>query len=362
MAATTRPAVDPLAAAAVPQLPWDSDHPLARLALRSPRDFELFQLLHVLERTLSRSAPIGKQGPARLEPIRIRPMLDLTFPPADIDTIEWRDGGGSIPDRLLITTTFLGLYGANSPLPTHFTEALMAEDDDDVRVRDFLDLFHHRVHSLLYRVWVKYRYYVTFRYDGSDAISHALRGMLGLGTAALDDAVGVDPVRLFRYVGLLSQQPRSAAGLEGMLRDFFAGIDISVQPCVGRWLRIERNDQNRMGLGKCTLGSDMLLGERVFDRSGKFRIRAGPVGLDEFQRLLPDGEHSRALAELTRFYCIDPIDFDVEVTLRGDEVPETPLTPSGCIGRLGWTTWMKSRPCADKPVVFRAHQRTAPVA
>lgn len=344
--------------------PFDQAHALIKRILSRQRDFDFYQLLHLLETHFGDVAPIGRQGPVGDERLRLRPTLSLGFPSADIDEIEWIDGQAVLPDRLRITTTFLGLYGTNSPLPTHFTERLVLSKDDpdeyekDERERAFLDLIHHRIYSMLYRVWVKYRYYVTFREGGDDGISQVVRGLLGIGTACGAGTLGdrlrqMHPVRLFRYAGLMSQRPRNAAGLEGMLRDWLGGIPVQVTACVGRWLRIEMSDQNRMGLGKCTLGNDLLTGERVFDRSGKFRVRLGPLDYATYESFLPDTENARKLAEMVHFYTDDPLDFDVELVLRGDQVPDNTMggaTP----GRLGWTSWNKSQPSADKSVIFRA--------
>lgn len=330
---------------------WNEFHPLVRLALSRPRDFEFFQLLHLVERIEHQTPPIGQQGPARAEIVRLRPLAHLGFPASDLDSAEWQvspDATG----RLVVTTTFMGLYGVDSPLPTHITEALLSEQDEDLRVREFLDIFHHRIYSLLYRVWKKYRYYVVFRGDGRDPISEVLRGLLGIGTRGLEKPMSVNPIRLFRYAGLLSQKPRSAVGLVGQLEDYFDGLPVDLESCVGRWLPIQPNDRNVLGQAKCSLGADFLLGERLFDRSGKFRVKIGPVGFDDFVRFLPSGDASSELAELVRFYCEDPLECDAEVTLRGEEVPDTPLGGEGMLGRLSWTSWLKSGPAEDKSVVL----------
>lgn len=344
--------------------PLDDKHALIRRILSRQRDFDFYQLLHLLEQFFPDVTPIGRHGPVDGERIRIRPDLNLNFPAGDIASIEWLDGKAIVPDRLLITTTFMGLYGTNSPLPTHFTERLMSYKDDpdeydkDDRERGFLDLLHHRIYSLLYRVWVKYRYYVTFHGDGNDNISQVVRGLLGIGTACGANTLGdrlkqVHPVRLFRYVGAFSQRPRTAGGLEGIIRDWLGGESTVVIACVGRWLRIEPSDQNRMGLGKCSLGSDFLTGERIFDRSGKFRVQLGPVDYATFEQFLPDQPKAATLAELVRLYLDDPLDFDIEVILKGEQVPEMPASAVGSVGRLGYTTWLRSKPTPDKSVIFR---------
>jgi type VI secretion system protein ImpH len=334
---------------------WTDNHPLVRLVLSRPREFDFFQLLHLIEQLERDAAPIGSQGPAADEPVRLRPTLNLSFPCGDLAEARWLEEVGN--GHLQVTTTFLGLYGSDSPLPAHFTEALLAESKEDERVRDFVDLFHHRILSLLYRVWKKYRYYVTFKTDGSDAISQVVRGFLGIGTPHLDESLDISPLRLFRYVGLLSQRPRSAAGLIGQLADCFEGIGFDIGQCVGRWVWIQPNDRNALGVEKCTLGQDFLLGERIFDRSGKFRVKVGPVGFDDYASFLPNGSAAADLSQIVRFYCDDPLEHDIEVTLRGEEVPETPLGEPGLLGRLSWTTWLKSQPSADKSVIFSGATR-----
>ncbi len=342
----------------MPSETWTASHPLVRLVLSRPREFAFFQLLHLIERLERDAAPVGQQGPACDEPVRLRPALSLGFPSADLDAAEWRDEAIAGNGYLQITTTFLGLYGSDSPLAPHFTEALLAEREDDERVRGFIDLFHHRIFSLLYRVWKKYRYYVTFKSDGSDAISQVVRGFLGIGTPRLDESLQIHPLRLFRYVGLLSQRPRSAVGLIGQLSDFFEGIEFDVEQCVGRWLWVQPSDRNVLGVEKCTLGQDFLVGERIFDRSGKFRVKVGPIGFDDYLRFLPTGDAAAELSEVIHFYCEDPLQHDIEVTLRGEEVPETPLGKEDMLGRLSWTTWLKSRPSEDKSVIFEAFRST----
>lgn len=331
---------------------WTAGHPLARWALSEAHAFEFFQLLHLLELTCRGAPALGEQGPAANEAVRLRPAMGLGFPAADLASADWGESALSGRGRIRLTMTFLGLYGSDSPLPTHFTEALLAEKEDDERVREFIDLFHHRVYSLLYRVWKKYRYYVTFRSDGHDPISEIVRGLLGIGTAHLDGGLSIHPVKLFRYVGLHVQRPRSASGLVGELKAYFETIPVDLEPCVGRWLWIDPAERNVMGLGKCTLGTDFLVGERIFDRSGKFRVKLGPVGFEDYSRFLPTGSAAAELAQIVKLYCGDPLDFDIQVTLKGDEVPDLPLRGQGFLGRLSWTSWLKSKPCGDKSAIF----------
>ena len=95
--------------------------------------------------------------------MRFRPLLSFAFPATDVERVERvGDGDGTRPPYR-VTVNFLGLYGESSPLPAFLTEELMADDPEDSPRRDFLDLFHHRLVSLFYRCWQKYRHQVQYR-------------------------------------------------------------------------------------------------------------------------------------------------------------------------------------------------------
>jgi predicted component of type VI protein secretion system len=107
----------------------------------------------------------------------------------------------------------------------------------------------------------------------------------------------------------------------------------------------------------------MLLGERLYDRAGRFRIKLGPLGFEEYTQFLPPGKSAAELAELVRFYTGDPLEFDIQLTLKGEEVPELPLGERGMLGRLSWTTWLKSKPADATEIIFPpGHERRIPVA
>src|SRR5947208_260754 len=104
--------------------PWTPDHPLAARVLDAPYNFEFFQLLHLIERLLPQNPALGEHGPPARESVRLRPTLDLVFPASDLDRADWRETAAG-DGQLRLSTTFLGLYGSDSPLATHFTERLL---------------------------------------------------------------------------------------------------------------------------------------------------------------------------------------------------------------------------------------------
>lgn len=323
-----------------------TDGPLEGRPFEEAERYSFFQLVRLLERYHQPRARVGGEGPASGEILRFRPDASLGFPASDVVSVEEIPAGEDQPARVRITTSFLGLYGSTSPLPVFYTEEMLRRDPDEDPVRAFIDLFHHRLISLFYRCWEKYRYHIQFEGEGKDAFSRRMFGFIGLGTAGLTDRTGLPAARLIRYAGLLTQKPRSAAALEGMVSDFFGGIPVHVVQWVARWVTIQPEQRIRLGVGNNRLGVDASLGEKVLSRSAQFRVALGPMRYDAYLSFLPDGESFRMLNALIVLFLNDPLEFDIELQVHGEEILPLQLKSQGG-GRLGWTTWLPTEKFED---------------
>ncbi|MBU2550296.1 MAG: type VI secretion system baseplate subunit TssG [Proteobacteria bacterium] len=320
--------------------------------LESGHRFSFFQALRLIELIHPEAPRLGGRGPAAREIVRLRPDLSLVFPKSDLKAIEREAGTPEGLERFLVTVGFLGLYGSVSPLPTFYTESIYADDDPDaVRVRRFLDVFHHRLTSLFYRTWWKYRYTVQFEPDGQDEFSRRLLPLTGRAeTPALRD---VPRMELLASLGLLTQLPRSAASLERFLAAFFDHVPVRVIQCIERWVILKPDQKNALGRRNAELGLDCLAGEKVRDRRGRFRVRLGPLGFEAFLSFTPKGEQFKLLCGLVQLFVMDPLDFEVEVVLKGDEARPMQLT-ARAPNHLGWTSWLVSAPGKDLSVTFKS--------
>jgi type VI secretion system protein ImpH len=309
--------------------------------LAESRRYSFFQLVRLVLAGRPDAVAPGGAGPAAREPLRFRPNASLDFAVSDVEELERLETPGG--ERYRVTVNFMGLYGPASPLPNHFTEELLWGGTDAAGARDFLDLFHHRVISFLYRSWEKYRYPVQFDPDTLDDFSRRALCLIGLGTRGMEAAVGLSVLPLLRTSGSLASRHRSAAGLEGLLRDHFAGVGVRVDPCLERLVPIPRDQLFRLGRRGSRLGEDTCLGEAVRDRSGAFRITLGPLdGADQFRSFLPRGENLQRLVRLVRLYVADPLDFDVTLRLRAPAVPALQLAPDADLP-LGQMSWIAPR-------------------
>jgi type VI secretion system protein ImpH len=300
----------------------------------------------------------------------------LSFPPSAIHDLLLPSSEIAVP---VLVQAFMGLTGPSGVLPRHYTELLYrlqrdAKGPEKYALRDWLDLFNHRLVSLFYLAWEKYRFYIPYErreYEGAtpDAFTSCLFSFVGLEPAALKGRLRVatmevrdDEVRekllarivdlhLFRYAGLLGHRPRCAIALEAMLEDYFQ-ISASVKQFQGQWLPIEPASRLyfQSEPGNNQLGVSTVVGERVWDMQSKFRVRLGPLRYQQFLELVPDRapEPDRKdfflLVQLVRLYVEPTLDFDVQLLLKGDDVPDCQLSQGTGIGaRLGWNTWLITR-------------------
>jgi type VI secretion system protein ImpH len=243
--------------------------------------------------------------------------------------------------------------GAGGALPTVYTDTLLRpEARRHTAARDFLDLFHHRLVSLFYRAWEKYNVPALWERGrrwgdgrvGDDAFSRRLFDFIGLGLEPLRDRLAVPDGALLYYAGFFAQQHRPACVLESLLVDYF-GRPARVVTFHGQWLRLPPDQQSRSGRnGVCNrLGIDSVAGGTVWDDQSKFRVRVGPLGIDDFFAFLPGGTYAAELMDLVRFFARGELDFDVQLVLKAPEVPMCQAARGVGGAQLGRSSWLKRR-------------------
>lgn len=322
-----------------------------------PGAFDFHQAVRLLEREAGPAAG-GEGDTARA--VRFRASADFGFPSAEVVSVA--PGEDGTPE---MTVAFLSLGGAQGPLPPPLAERVADRAaEGDVAGRDFLDLFHHRLVSLVYQIGRRTRPVLQEVAPHETETAGSLRALIGLGTPGLAGRLpGVDDRALLARAGLLAHQVRSQAGLGGLLADHF-GVPVCVEPLVGRWLPIPEDQRTRIGRAGAsrTLGSDAVLGARWHDPQAAVGIRMGPMGMDLYRSFLPaepvtgepaDGRALVELRELVRFYAGAETDFVLTLVLRAAEVPRARLSAARTAEspRLRWSAWVLTRSVAEDAAV-----------
>ncbi len=328
---------------------WGTDRPLEDLLFAEGWRFEFFQAARLLERLYPERVPPGEGSDPAAETVSFRSRVGLDFPATEIASITPADGGPAA-----MTVNFLGLAGVLGPLPPPVTELVMqAAWKRDRAPADFLDLFNHRLVSLLLRAKKAFRPAHEWETPDHDDFADCAFALLGLLTEGLRDRLGVPDRALLAYTGLLAQRPRSMVALERVLAAHF-GVAVRSRQTVGKWLALEEDDRTVLGrTGRNQrLGRGAVLGGKVWEQAAGVELRLGPLGLPRFLDFLPIGRAFRALAGIVRLHAGPHVDVTVRLALVHDEVP---LCRLGCGPRLGWTSWLgrPARSVDDEQVVVR---------
>ncbi|USV98742.1 type VI secretion system baseplate subunit TssG [Pseudomonas pergaminensis] len=313
---------------------------------RSIREYTLFQAVLQVIKRLRDTHPLLDDD-ALYDLLEFQANPGLGFPGHDIDRVEFFIEHDQLRARLRLNV--LGLCGAGSPLPAFYAEQACADGAPGRATRDFLDMFHHRLQRLMLPIWRKYRYRTCFQADARDAFSEQMFALVGLRGQQIRSAAPLNCTRLLPYLGLLSLRAHSAALIETVLRYYFKHNRLFIEQWVQRRVVIAASQRNRLGAANSMLGHDQVLGSRVADRSGKFRVHLQGLGWQQFHGFLPTGADYPLLCSLVRLTVRDPLEYDLRLVLAKAEIRPLHLGENN-VCRLGWTSWL-AHECADGVVI-----------
>jgi type VI secretion system protein ImpH len=317
-----------------------TDTPLVRTLFDEAYGFDFFQAVRILERVYPQRKAVGRNSQPDDEAVRFRTRVSLNFPASQIHQISG-DGNREHPPEM--TVAFMGLTGPLGVLPAHYTELLLERTRyHDNALWEFLDLFNHRMISLFYRAWEKYRFPVAYERGEEDRFTEYLFDIIGLGTSGLRGRLSLPDQGLLFYGGLIAQRPHSAIASAGILSDYF-GVPGRIEQLCGQWLNLDEESLTRLGSANSELGRSTVAGNRVWDTQSKFRVKFGPLSFDKFKSFLPTGSAFWPAADLMRLLAGMEFDFDMQLILKAEEVPACVLTTSAKRrAMLGWTSWLKT--------------------
>lgn len=295
---------------------WSKLPPLVGDLINDAPRYGLFQALAGVEKAWPRRGTMG-DGLDRW--VRIHPHPGLSFPPADLRRAYLDEQG-----VLHLEANVYGLYGVDAPMPHYLLEAANSEEATGQRVRSFLDMFNHRLYTLLYEAWR-----LEYAVEGSERAAYRplARALAG----------GAEDARLAHAGGITRREP-SPASLAITLRAEF-DVPARIRDCIPQWMTIP--DQEALGGREGpVLGSDALLGERLLVASGCVDVELGPMPLDTALALLPGDEPGDRLLALTRQLLGPGTPFDVVLHIESQSGRALSLGEDSI--PLGWSSWLGS--------------------
>jgi len=314
--------------------------------------FELAAAVRLLEHLAAPRAKVSAtvNRPELLaETVRFSASTALAFSRTEIEDIEPAANG----EPAQVRVSFLGLNGPSGVLPRFYSELVLQQmKRKNFALRDFLDIFNDRAIRNHLAASRKYRLPAVFDLAGRagiDDITALLFAVVGLGTPGLRDRLEIEDRVFVSFAGLFSRTTRSAAGLAQLVRAYL-GQPTEVVQMTGRWTLLDAEDRTCLPRGGrkqgnyAQLGVDAVLGKRVFDAQGRFRLNVGPLHYGAFGGLIPgDGAGAaamRKLVDLVRTYVGPSLAFDIQLGLIARDVPQLRLGARSKRPQLGLNTWL----------------------
>jgi type VI secretion system protein ImpH len=292
--------------------------PLSRRLREAPQAFELLQALLLLERERPGADPLGQGSAPQGEALRLRGPLTPTFAASQVEKLE--DQPGQPPT---LTTPVFGLGGPDGPLPYAYQEWLQQRaKEKDHAPAEFLDLFQHRLLSLLYRALGKHRLALGFRAPEDSPAQDQLLALCGLLPGALQNRLTLPDAAVTARTALFAGGRRSLAGFAALVRHQF-NVAVRYEAYQGGWREIPPASCSRLqrGARNLRLGRDAIAGTRVWDEHAGIRLILGPLSSDRARDFLPAGADHVQLASLAALYFGPDLDCSLRLLVR----PGAPL-------------------------------------
>ncbi|MDR0587810.1 MAG: type VI secretion system baseplate subunit TssG [Burkholderiales bacterium] len=329
---------------------------------REPYRFQFFQAVRLLERW--RAASTQKEDIKAFEQQHLRFInsTSLSFPASEIAAAKAYAENFHVlsPEELSeairnaeietveITPTFFGLLGVQGALPFHYSERLATFEAQkrDPGARSFFDIFSNRAAYLFYHAWKKYRLALMHESGTGEQYLSALLSIAGLGHSGLRNRLRggkgeVCDSALARYATAVKQRPPAAKFLQRALAEYF-GITFSIEQFVGSWYVVPENCRTELGGESAYLGRSAFIGERVWQRNLRLRVKLGPLNAKKFEDFLPGGHGAEALKKLLLLMGGITYEYEVRLILAKEDI-------NGCVldnhtgARLGWDSFLCSK-------------------
>ena len=292
-----------------------------------------YRFCQLLEQENPQSPLLGTADRPSKDPVRFRSWPGMGFPASELRAVETDEDHPERPPT--VRTTFLGMYGVDSPLPTAYLDDIAQRREGYEATTAFLDIFSHRIITQYYRIWRKYAYPATYEAGGTDNTSQCLLGLVGLGIPGTAENIATPVSRFLALLGAMRLPTRNAEGLRalvGLLAPDTSATVISPEP-------VKVPMMQRSGLEKAnrvSLSQRATLGKSGREGCSRILLMLATDNPREAEDWLPGGQLHTDLLVLLRVYLGYRSDVRLRLTVPVSTLPEPLLGRKHRI-RLGRT-------------------------
>lgn len=306
-----------------------------------PYEFSFLQAVRLFQKLSPNGINIGNTLTPAEDPVSFSSRYTYSLPSSDIYRVHVVD------NKPQIEVNFWNIAGPHGSLPAPLSEKVSERiREGDFALKEFLDIFNHRLLSVYYCIAQKYSFVLS-----PTTSVQTTQGQMMCALAGVDPAregyASTHTAALAQYSSIMWQRPRSAAGLEQILSDYFQ-VPISIEQFVGSWVDINRRQRTFMGVKRGRnhkLGRTTFLGKRFWQSSHHFVVNVGPLTRDQFYLFVPTGSAYAEICDMIKFYAPLELTFQLKMSLKaGEELVALGFDAPSADNRLGWTAVLKNTP------------------
>lgn len=261
----------------------------------------------------------------------------LSFPKSDIQDISFRLMEENI--RVDITLNYLSIFGASSPLPSHYSEKVLEDRTGKHILYDMLNMLNHPLKKMLYPIWEMQRYYIRYRPDLQDTFSKYLASFFGLRETLTQEQgalTELDLHKFFAFGSTLSMHHQTSSTLRAFLQHYFDYNRISIIENIIAKTFLSENQQAILGKENNQLGTSMSIGTFLLSRTLSYRIVFHDVAWEDLPAFGANGRIRKKLEILLKALLKTPLKHETAITVNHDEIRPCIMGENLSIGIQSW--------------------------
>jgi len=302
---------------------------------------QFYRFCQLLEQSQPDAALLGNHWQVKQDPVRFRPHSGMGFPASEFKRIEMPEYPHLPPT---VRTTFIGLYGVESPLPTAYIDDITQRRDGHEALSDFLDIFNHRLTTQYYRIWRKYSYPATFAPGGTDRTSRYLLSLCGLGIEGCAQNIATPVSRFLALTSMMRLPTRTSEGIIALVQ--LLAPETEARVVAHDRCRIPlRNPLAMSARHPVSMSNSPVMGSHATDVNSQVLLQLKTGNTNEAREWLPGGQLHTDLLALLQVYLGSRLHVRLQLTVLRSLLPDAQLScqPKGTGILLGRTAVMRTQ-------------------
>lgn len=250
---------------------------------------------------------------------------NLSFAPREINDLRFTEKKEGV--EVDVSLNFMGLQGASTPLPIHFTETIIQDDPDDSNLNEFYNFFNQRIYSKLLGIEEKYAYLPQISGDGSDALTKKMASFAGfLGKNPNEKA-------LLPFLNGMLGTNLAKGNWCRMIAGFIGAKQAWLKERVPTRIAIPSDHLGRLGTNT-SLGETLSLGAYITQAKNHLELH---LAIEYLEAFLPDRPLFATIQKLVRETM--PDNMFVSIVFHAKKAKTASLSHKTPIG-LGWSSML----------------------